>query len=194
MRVRTAETSDHPTLTQVLARAFDDDPVQRWVFPSARARARYGGEFFRWSLWRCADQYVSWTTDDLAGAALWMLPDRWRVTLPQLARLLRWTGRGVSWRGPLVMWGLMTIEGLHPGDRHLYLAVLGVEPARQGAGIGSALLAPGLELCDRDGLAAYLETGNERNIGFYSRHGFQVTRQFSLPSGPPVFLMRRAPR
>ncbi len=194
MGVRLAELDDHAELTHVLARAFDDDPIQRWVFPSPRVRARYGDQFFRWSLWRCADQHVSWTTDDLAGAALWMLPDRWQVTIPQLARLARWAGLGVRWRAPLVAWGLTAVERHHPGDRHLYLAVLGVDPARQGAGLGSALLAPGLELCDRDGIAAYLETGKERNLAFYSRHGFQVTHDLRLPAGPPVWLMRREPR
>ena len=194
MRVRLCEARDHAALTNILALAFEDDPIQRWVFPSTRVRARYGAAFFRWSLWRCGDQQVSWTTDDLAGAALWMLPDRWKVTIAQLTRLARLAGVGVGWRGPIVVWGLAAVERRHPDDRHLYLAVLGVDPVRQGAGIGSRLLEPGLELCDRDGLPAYLETGKERNVSFYSRHGFTVTDRLSLPAGPPVWLMRREPR
>jgi GNAT superfamily N-acetyltransferase len=191
--VRLAEVEDHGALTGVLARAFEDDPVLRWVFPGGRARGRYGGEFFRWSLWRCARQQVTWTTNDVQGAAIWALPDQWRVTLSQLARLTRWTGLGVGWRSPVVMWGLAAVERRHPGDRHLYLAVLGVEPGLQGAGVGSALLRPGLELCDREGLPAYLETGKERNLAFYGRHGFRVTDTLTLPMGPPVWLMRREP-
>ena len=194
MRVRPVDVDDHRTLTQVLARAFDEDPIQRWVFPAASTRARHGGGFFRWSLWRCAEQNVSWTTDDLAGAALWMLPDGWHLTGRQLVRLAQLTGLGVRWRAPIVSWGLSSVERRHPKDRHLYLAVLGVDPARQGSGIGSALLAPGLELCDREGLPAYLETGRERNLAFYGRHGFQVTGRLRLPAGPPVWLMRRDPR
>jgi len=194
MAVRLAAMADHPELIHVLARAFEDDPILRWVYPSTRVRARYGGEFFRWSLWRCAGQQVTWTTEEHAGAALWTLPGQWAVSLSQLARLVRWTGVGVRWRGPLVMWGLTAVERRHPDDRHLYLAVLGVEPERQGCGIGSALLTPGLELCDRERLPAYLETGKERNLAFYSRHGFQVTGQLRLPAGPPVWLMRREPR
>jgi hypothetical protein len=97
-----------------------------------------------------ADHQVTWTTDDLAGAALWMLPDRWPVTGAQLVRLVRLAGLGVRWRAPLVMWGLTSVERQHPGDRHQYLAVLGKDPLRQGAGLGSQLLAPGLELCDRE--------------------------------------------
>ena len=137
---------------------------------------------------------MTWTTDDLAGAAIWMLPDRWRVTVRQLARLVQHAGLGVGWRGPLVMWGLTAVERHHPQGRHLYLAVLGVDPHLQGAGVGSALLTPGLRLCDRDGLPAYLETGKERNLAFYSRHGFRVTGRLTLPAGPPVWLMLREPR
>ncbi len=194
MAVRLADVHDHPALTTVLARAFDDDPILRWVFPRARVRVRYGGAFFRWSLWRCSDQHVTWTTDDRAGAALWTLPCRWRVTPREVARLAQWAGRGVGWRTPLVMWGLSALERRHTDDGHLYLAVLGVDPIRQGAGVGSALLGPGLELCDREGLPAYLETGRERNLAFYARHGFRVTGRLTLPAGPPVWLMRRDPR
>ena len=86
------------------------------------------------------------------------------------------------------------VERRHPADRHLYLAVLGVEPVRQGGGLGSTLIQPGLGLCDGEGLAAYLETGNERNLAFYGRHGFDVTGELTLPKGPPVWLMRRPPR
>jgi ribosomal protein S18 acetylase RimI-like enzyme len=194
MSVRLARVEDHPTLARVLGRAFDDDPIQRWAFPRAGIRARYGHRFFRWSLWRCAEQQVSWSSDDLAGAALWTLPDRWRVSTAQLLRLVRWAGMGVAWRGPLVMWGLSAVERAHPSDRHLYLAVLGVDPDRQGSGLGSALIAPGPELCDREGLPAQLETGNERNLAFYARHGFKVTGEMRLPAGPQVWLMRREPR
>ena len=178
----------------MLARAFDDDPVQLWAYPRPRARERYGGAFFRWELWRHADQGVTWTTSDLAGAAIWALPDRWQATAPQVARLIRWTARGSGLRGPLVMWGLSRVEHRHPRDRHLYLAVLGVDTDRQGAGIGSALLQPGLGLCDGEGLSAYLETAKERNLSFYGRHGFEVIGEMTLPKGPPVWLMRREPR
>jgi GNAT superfamily N-acetyltransferase len=91
------------------------------------------------------------------------------------------------------MWGLGRVERRHPHDRHLYLAVLGVDPDRQGTGVGSALLAPALELCDRERLPAYLETGKERNIAFYGRHGFRVIERLTLPAGPPAWLMRREP-
>ena len=49
-----------------------------------------------------------------------------------------------GWRS--VARGLLGIESRHPREPHLYLAVVGVRPERQGQGLGSALLGPGLAL------------------------------------------------
>ena len=46
-------------------------------------------------------------------------------------------------------------------------------PGRQGAGSARRCWRPGLDLCDREGLPAYLETATERNLAFYARHGFR---------------------
>ena len=38
-------------------------------------------------------------------------------------------------------------------------------------------------LCDREGLPAYLETGKERNLAFYGRHGFRVVDEIRAAQG-----------
>ena len=69
---------------------------------------------------------------------------------------------------------------------------LGVEPDRQGQGIGSALIQPVLGRADAEGLPCYLETTKERNVTFYRRHGFDVVAEGDLPDlGPPFWTMRR---
>jgi ribosomal protein S18 acetylase RimI-like enzyme len=193
MAVRHARTEDAPDLARVLARAFDDDPVTRWVYGEGRGRARWSANFFRWQLRRLTPQDVTWTTEDHEGAALWALPDRWRETTGEMLRLLAGTLPGVLGRAPRVLKGLGQVEARHPERSHMYLAVLGVDPGRQGEGIGSALIGPGLELCDREGLPAYLETAKERNLAFYGRHGFRITEELALPKGPPIWLMWRDP-
>jgi GNAT superfamily N-acetyltransferase len=193
MSVRPARAEDIGPLATCLARAFDDDPVTAWVYPNARSRAKWSGRFFQWQLRRLLPQDVTWTTDDREGAAIWALPGRWREGPADMVRLLRATLLGIVPSLPRVLRGLGQVEARHPDDRHLYLAVLGVEPARQGDGIGSALIRPGLDLCDREGLPAYLETGKERNVAFYARHGFRVTEELDLPNGPRVWLMWRDP-
>ena len=53
-------------------------------------------------------------------------------------------------------------------------ALIGVDPARQGRGLGSALMKHTLALCDAEGALAYLESSNPRNVPLYERHGFEV--------------------
>src|SRR5919107_898411 len=174
MTVRPARREDVDALTGVLTRAFHDDPVTRWVYASDARRPHWSQRFFRWELERLLPQDVAWTTDDRAGAALWALPDQWRESPRETLQLFRATLLGVVPRLPRVLRGLTQVEQRHPAERHLYLAILGVDPARQGEGLGSRLIRPGLELCDREGLPAYLETGKEENLAFYARHGFTV--------------------
>jgi GNAT superfamily N-acetyltransferase len=192
MALPVVTSSDRDRLAAVLARAFHDDPVVRWVYREGR-RQRGATRFFEWSLRRLTPHDVSWTTEGRDGAALWALPDCWRESPAEMVRLLAATATAVGLRAPTVLRGLNQVEDAHPTERHLYLAVLGVDPSRQGEGIGSQLLRPGLELCDREGIPAYLETARERNVTFYSRHGFRVTGELRLPKGPPVWLMWRDP-
>ena len=69
----------------------------------------------------------------------------------------------------------------HAPGLHFYLAALGVEPERQGEGIGTALVQPALAMADADGIAAYLETATGRNVLLYERLGFTVVEELTLP-------------
>jgi ribosomal protein S18 acetylase RimI-like enzyme len=90
------------------------------------------------------------------------------------------------------------LEHLHKANapaRHWYLQWLGVDPPRQGQGIGSALMQPVLARADADSLPCYLETANARTVFLYQRHGFEVVVEGDLPKGAPHFwTMMRAPR
>jgi GNAT superfamily N-acetyltransferase len=89
---------------------------------------------------------------------------------------------------------LLEVERRHPSEPHWYLAILATDPAIQGRGMGTALLAPVLERCDRDGTMAYTETQKEVNVSWYGRAGFVVTDEVRLPNTPPVWCLRREPR
>lgn len=167
----------------------------QWTFPGARSRAFWGRRFFDWQLHRWMSHDVSWTTPDLGGAALWALPNRWSEKAADVARAFWASGIGTLPRAPRVLSGLTKVERIHAGmPPHLYLAVLGVDPERQGLGLGSMLIKPGLDVCDREGIPAYLETGKERNVAFYSRQGFVVRHELVLPKGPRIWFMWREPR
>jgi ribosomal protein S18 acetylase RimI-like enzyme len=195
-RVRRARAADVPELARVLARAFFDDPVVEWAWRDERARARALERFQAIRARQLLGDEEVWMTDDASAAALWAPPQRWKKTIFQDAAFTRcFLHPRLIGRMPLVTVGWTGMERKHPhSPPHYYLAVLGTDPARQGQGLGSALLDPVLEQCDRDGVGAFLESSKERNIDFYARHGFRVTEELRLLRGPPMWKMWREPR
>ena len=82
----------------------------------------------------------------------------------------------------------------HPREPHWYLPLIGVDPAHQGEGLGGALLRHAAHVCDRDGVPAYLESSNLRNVPFYERHGFEVLGAIQAGSSPTIVPMLRPPQ
>ncbi|HET9583943.1 MAG TPA: GNAT family N-acetyltransferase, partial [Bradyrhizobium sp.] len=82
----------------------------------------------------------------------------------------------------------------HPEEPHWYLPFIGVDPARQGNGLGAALLRSILAECDKMRLPAYLESTNPRNRPLYERHGFKEIGEIRAGDCPPVVPMLRQPK
>lgn len=196
--VRHAEVSDVATLVEVLARAFDDDPVPNFLFRGERRRRRGLRRFFSIQLRRMyLDEGEVWTTDDLAGAAIWAPPSKSRPGLRELLYLLPVLPdlTGLGRRAGDAIQLLQSVDRARPREEHWYLATLGTDPDRQGQGVGSALLRQVLSRLDSQGLPAYLESSKERNVPFYARHGFEVRGEIHTPGGgPTLWLMWREPR
>ena len=66
------------------------------------------------------------------------------------------------------------VRSREAGPRYWHLLVIGVLPAFQGQGIGSALMSPVLAQADRDDLPCFVETVQPRNQPLYARHGFRL--------------------
>jgi len=194
--VRRARREDIPVLARMLSRAFWDDPVAAWAYPGDRRRPSALERFQAIRLRQLLGYEEVWTNDELSCAALWAPPGRWRSTLREDAALLRSFNHPLLFmRMPLVALGWMRLEQIHPRKPpHWYLAVLGTDPDAQGRGHGSRVLGAVLEQCDRDGVAAFLESSKESNVDFYSRHGFRVTDEVRLLRGPKMWKMWREPR
>ena len=69
--IRRAVSADRGTLSQALARAFDDDPVWGWLFPDESSRQRRSAQVFRAYLLSALSSGEVYTTPDLSGASLW---------------------------------------------------------------------------------------------------------------------------
>ncbi len=192
---RRATLADAPALALMLARAFHDDPIATWACAVETARPRMLERFHGARLRQLLVHDEVWMTTQRESTAVWAPPRSWKTTVREdleIARCLLHPRLVV--RAPLVAAGMLDIERKHPHrPPHWYLATLGTDPSAQGQGLGSAVLAPVLEQCDRDGVAAYLESSKERNIDYYARFGFRVTTPLRLPRGPTVWPMWRDP-
>jgi len=194
--VRLIEDAEVPAVCAMLARAFDDDPISRYCMPNEARRPAMLRAFFK--LYCVSDHYVDFgggfVTDDLSGAALWAPPGKPRLGgLAALWALLPLAPRVIGRSLPRALGLLARVDSLHPSEPHWYLATIGTEPDRRRGGLGSALMAPALERCDRDGVRAYLESSKLENVPFYRRHGFEVTDEITFSDGPTLWLMWREP-
>jgi GNAT superfamily N-acetyltransferase len=191
--VRRAQATDVAGLASTLSRAFDDDPLTMWLFPNDQVRRRNLPSFFR-SLLRASLPFGEvYAIDDARCAAIWNPPGTFPMGWYKDAKLGLVTTRLVGVRMATCARGLLYFASHHPKERHWYLQMLGTDPQWQGRGVGTAILAPVLDRCDRDGERAYLESSKRRNIPFYERHGFVVTDEIQVPRGPVVWAMWRDP-
>ncbi len=193
--VRRASAYELNALAALLARAFDDDPVSRYLIPDQQRRPRGLRRFFAIELRHTyLPRGEAYTTPDHAGASLWTPPGTVKPGWRDLLHLLPMVPI-VAERLGITLAFLGQIDAHRPKGPHWYLGVVGTEPALQGRGIGSAVLRPVLDKLDDEKVPAYLESSKERNVPFYRRHGWEVIEELRAPKGgPTLWLMWREPR
>jgi ribosomal protein S18 acetylase RimI-like enzyme len=191
--IRKATADDVPDIAGVLSRAFFDDPVFRWCVPDDGRRYRVlppGFELYTNTYLGYEEVYVY--GDDVA-VAVWAPPTDDPPDEADAMELSRRIEEIFTVDAGRIFELLSLFEEHHPHEPHFYLQFLAVEPAWQGRGIGSALMAPVLERCDREQIPAYLEATSPANRRLYERHGFRVISEIAPASGPPLWPMWRDP-
>lgn len=189
--VRVAIDTDHATVIGVITLAFAIDPMARWSFPDAgtylaampQVAAAFGGNGFAHG--------AAHVIENGRGAAMWLPPG----VAPDADRLAALTDvHAPKERSSDMLQVFEQMERYHPSYPCWYLPLIGVDPAHQGRGCGSALLQYALARCDREKMPAYLESSNPRNVTLYRRHGFEVIGRIQAGSSPVMVPMLRQPR
>jgi GNAT superfamily N-acetyltransferase len=191
IETRSAALGEMPQTVSCIVAAFITDPLARFAWPSPHdylramplATREFGGGSFEHG-----SAYVS---ADFRGAALW-LPPGVHPNAEALERVFRDTAKPEHQNDLL-----STFEKMgewHPNEPCWYLPMIGVEPNAQNRGVGRALMAHAVARCDQEGLLAYLESSNPRNIPLYKRHGFEVMGEIQIGEAPLITPMLRQPR
>lgn len=196
--IRPATVEDTQQLVDIVTEAFLEDPVFNWFVRTDAQR----NTAIRSVMENSAESYLPKGACEIEengkGATLWLPPAPHKEKTDSLVRELRMLPRYAQVSGWRRLRRLIHIAGLtakkHPTSPHYYLFVIGVRNKFKGQGVGSSLLRSVLDRCDTEGVPAYLENSNERNLPLYLRHGFEIMEELELPwEGPRMWLMWRKP-
>lgn len=190
-------------IAAIWADAFEPDPMMNWVFPDDSTRQKSLMRWWGFLLDRMPPGAELHGTRVDGCVAYWQ-PPRSETTAPSTADdssgQSDWQAEFVAMMTELLgdlfssrMEALGKMHQARLAEPHWYLSVLGTSPDQQSKGLGSRVLAPMLERCDRNGMLAYLESTNPANVGFYRRHGFEPIDEFYLAEGVLITPMSREP-
>jgi GNAT superfamily N-acetyltransferase len=155
------------------------DPVERERLtpPFMTALTRYGllvGE-------------VDVTAGPVEASAIWLPPSLIRTEEQRdragLTAVVSAFSDGARARYDAVVQDHDRVRGAAQSVPHWYLVLIGVDPARQGLGLGSLLLRAGLSRVDQDGVECQLFTEQPRNVPLYQRFGFEIAVEGDGPDG-----------
>lgn len=177
-------------LRDTLCLAFSNDPCTRYIWPTPAAYLRGYPRMLVAIGGAELERSACFATDDFGAAALWLRPDGkpdsdaidvliGETVAPERAAVAAQVGE--------------MMDRFHPQEPHWYLSMIGVDPARQGRGLGSAVLRHTLAICDAEGSLAYLESSNPKNVPLYERHGFEVLGEIAPADFPGLTPMLRRP-
>ena len=197
--IRVATAADADTVVGALASAFAEDPLFSWMAgglpgPALEPKLRIVFHpFVAPDLQR--SEHLVFMDEGGVGGAVWKAPNQWKMSTGAMVRAMPAILRGFGTKTPRMIGALTAIEKVHPKEEHYYLEALGTRQDMQSKGVGSAVIGAMLERCDTEGMPAYLESSNVRNIPFYARHGFETTGEIVAGKGAPIVTaMWRNPR
>lgn len=186
------ETVSHESsMVATITMAFSSDPIARWVYPKAADYYRWFPAFIRAFAGCSIDDRTAIATTNYSGVALWLGPE----AHPDEDAMVRIVEESLPSKRQADLFEMFEkMDAGHPDEPHWYLPMIGVDTVKQNSGIGTGLMKLALERSDKEGLAAYLESSNPRNIPLYQRCGFEAIDEIRVADSPPLTRMLREPK
>ncbi|MEH2590547.1 GNAT family N-acetyltransferase [Bradyrhizobium sp. AZCC 1721] len=186
--VISADANNRASAISTIVLGFAADPMARFAWPDPSVYLRimprmvnaFGGGAF--------EHGTAYITEGARAAALWLPPGVEPDEAEMNAIMEESLRPEISGDIGAIMKGMAEH---HPHEPHWYLPLIAADPRWIGQGLGSLLMKHALRRCDEEGIAAYLESSNPRNISLYERHGFKITGRIQSGSSPVVTPMLR---
>jgi GNAT superfamily N-acetyltransferase len=186
--VQSADANIRADAINAIVLGFAADPMARWAWPDPTVYLATMPAFVDAFGGRAFDHGTAYVTEGTRAVALWLPPgvepDEARMGAIMEATLRPEISEDIE----AIMKGMAEY---HPRGPHWYLPFIATDPIWLGQGLGALLMKHALRRCDEEGIAAYLESSNPRNISFYERHGFGVTGRIQSGSSPVLTPMLR---
>ena len=182
---------DRARLIQTIVLGFSADPMARWASPEPAVYLDRRDQFFDAMGGAAFDHGTAFVADDGAAVATWLPPgvdsdhDRLAAIMDEQTPASRKAEMDALFA---------KMEEFHLAEPHWYLPLIAADPARQGQGLGTALMEAAIARIEADGRPAYLESSNPRNIPLYERFGFRRIGEIRTETSPVLTPMVRPGR
>ena len=188
--VKSADANVRADAISTIVLGFAADPMARWAWPDPSEYLRIMPRFVNAFGGRAFEHGTAYVTQGARAAALW-LPPGVDPDEAEMGAIMEESLRPeISEDVSAVMKGMAEHSPLEP---HWYLPLIATDPIWFGQGHGTSLMKHALRRCDEEGIAAYLESSNPRNISLYERHGFKISGRIQSGSSPVLTpMLRRA--
>jgi ribosomal protein S18 acetylase RimI-like enzyme len=186
--VKSAGANLQASAISTIVLGFAADPMTRWVWPDSSEYLRMMPRFVKAFGGRAFEHGTAYITEGVRAAALW-LPPGVEPDEAAMGAVMEETLRPeIAEDVGAVMKGMAEH---HPHEPHWYLPLIAADPNWIGQGLGALLMKHALRRCDEEGIAAYLESTNPRNISLYERYGFRIMGKIQSGTSPMMTPMLR---
>jgi ribosomal protein S18 acetylase RimI-like enzyme len=181
--VRILSMQDIHLAVEVMAYAFEEDPLCVFMLPNKNSRVKTLKKFFYlYGELNITNHHGYGVGEPLKGAAFWLPPAETGVSI-SIRTLVKFIPLILSPYLPIYLKARTIIKQMdrlhqkYAPEPHYYLDNLGVLPSEWGKGLASQLVRPFVDQAITEKVAVYTDTTIRKNVGLYEHFGFELMEE-----------------
>ncbi|GAB4132403.1 MAG: hypothetical protein Fur0041_03660 [Bacteroidia bacterium] len=189
--IRKATRADKEAVIHILSDSFDRNPAVNDTILSDRKRTHRIRALMDYVFETGFSRNGVFVNDRLTCTAVIYDPVESGSYFGDFLQQLRLIHRSVGWkRLSYILHKDKRMRSYRPATPHLYLQMIGVDPADQGRGAGSEMLEFIWQLSVKENKPVYLETSAPKNVEIYIRKGYELYDEWKVREGYEVRFLR----